>query len=67
MPTVNAEGKIALAVLGGVTGLLIIILVLLCLLFLKEKKKLKDFIHEHSKNATSTEKTQLIEENGERK
>jgi len=31
MPTVNRDGKIALGVLGGCTGLLIIILVLLCL------------------------------------
>jgi hypothetical protein len=30
MPKVNTNGKIALGVLGGVTGLLIIILALLC-------------------------------------
>jgi hypothetical protein len=31
MPKVNRDGKIALGVLGGCTGLLVIILVLLCL------------------------------------
>ena len=35
MPTVNTDGKIALGVLGGATGLLIIILILLCWLLHK--------------------------------
>ena len=67
MPTVNSDGKVALAVLGGVTGLLIIILVLLCLVYSKEKKKFNDFINGQGRNATSSEKAHLIEGSRARK
>ncbi len=60
MPTVNRDGKIALGVLGGMTGLLIIVLVLLCWTLLKEQKKYNDYIENQVKSANSSEKTQLI-------
>ena len=62
MPTVNTDGKVALGVLGGVTGLLIIILALLCWALHKEKKTYSDYIENQVKNAGSSEKTKLISE-----
>lgn len=67
MPTVNTDGKIALGVLGGVIGLLIIVLALLCWALHKENEKYEDYIDNQVKNAGSSEKSQLIVENSERK
>ncbi len=60
MPTVNTNGKIALGVLGGVTGLLIIILALICWALHKEEKKYNDYIDTQVKGAGNNENAQLI-------
>lgn len=60
MPTVNRDGKIALGVLGGMTGLLIIVLALLCWALIKEQNKYNDYIENQLKAGSSSEKTQLI-------
>ena len=54
MPTVNTDGKIALGVLGGVTGLLIIVFALLCWALNKEKQKYNDYIEGQVKGVSSS-------------